>query len=170
MFKQSRWDPIVVGLLIGCVSLFSFAVFHHTVGTTTTFVRVAAMFWHIFNPEHLQENAYYRTYLEGSSWINWQFAFVVGIFLGSYFASNKEQEPSYVPELWEKRFGPSKAKRIIAAFIGGVILVFGARLAGGCTSGHVIGEGMQLSVAGWLFMMAFFATALPTAHLLYSRK
>jgi hypothetical protein len=33
--------------------------------------------------------------------------------------------------MWEKRFGPSKLKRGIVAFIGGVIAMFGARLADG---------------------------------------
>jgi len=33
--------------------------------------------------------------------------------------------------MWEKRFGPSILKRASAAFVGGAIAIFGARLADG---------------------------------------
>jgi hypothetical protein len=33
--------------------------------------------------------------------------------------------------MWESRFGSSKAKRWIAAFLGGIVLMFGARMADG---------------------------------------
>ncbi len=172
MFQRSRWNPYLVGILIGCLSLVVLALFHHTVGTTTTFVRLAAVFWQIINPQHLAESAYYSSYLKENAWINWQAAFVGGIFLGAFIASRsaKDKVNTFVPELWEQSFGPSKIKRSLGAFAGGFILLFGARLAGGCTSGHVIGGGMQLSLAGWLFMMAFFASGLPTAHLLYRKS
>jgi hypothetical protein len=33
--------------------------------------------------------------------------------------------------MWEDRFGPGKMKRAVVAFIGGMIAMFGARLADG---------------------------------------
>jgi hypothetical protein len=33
--------------------------------------------------------------------------------------------------MWQRRFGPSRVKRDIAAFFGGMVVMFGARLAGG---------------------------------------
>lgn len=171
-FQKDRWSPFVVGLLIAALSVFSFTFFYHTLGTTTTFVRLAAICWAFINPEHLHASTYYKMYLDGNSWVNWQFASVIGIFIGAYLAARtptKEKIP-YVPELWKQKFGPSKIRRSLGAFVGGVLLLFGARLAGGCTSGHVISGGMQLALSGWLFMVAFFATGLPTAFLLYSRS
>ena len=170
MLRKETWPSVIVGIMIGFLTLFSFAFFHHTLGTTTTFVRLAAIVWNIIDPEHLQENAYYKTYLDQNTWINWQFASVIGIFLGSYLASiqARKRKVEFVPDLWRHRFGASKIYRSSGAFIGGMILLFGARLAGGCTSGHAISGGMQLEVSGWLFMIALFATAVPTAFLLYS--
>ena len=65
--------------------------------------------------------------------IDWQFLFVIGIFFGSLIASttSKSFRIQAVPSMWESRFGPSKLKRGIVAFVGGVFAMFGARLADG---------------------------------------
>ena len=44
--------------------------------------------------------------------------------------------------------------------------MFGARLAGGCTSGHIISGITQLAVSGVLFGAAVFAFGILTAKLL----
>jgi hypothetical protein len=33
--------------------------------------------------------------------------------------------------MWQERFGPNPLKRALVAFIGGVVALFGVRLAGG---------------------------------------
>jgi uncharacterized membrane protein YedE/YeeE len=53
------------------------------------------------------------------------------------------------------------------AFVGGIILAYGARLAGGCTSGHGISGALQLSVSSWVALTSFFIGAVATAHLLF---
>ena len=54
------------------------------------------------------------------------------------------------------------------AFIGGTVMAFGARLAGGCTSGHGISGALQLSVGSWIALMCFFAGGVVTAKLMFS--
>lgn len=49
------------------------------------------------------------------------------------------------------------------SFIGGFILIYGARMADGCTSGHMMSGMMQGSISGYVFAAAVFATAIPTA-------
>jgi hypothetical protein len=44
---------------------------------------------------------------------------------------------------------------------------FGARWAGGCTSGHGISGTLQLAVSGWLAVVAFFASGGLTAYIKY---
>ena len=62
-----------------------------------------------------------------------------------------------VPEPWRGRFGGSVTKRFAAAFFGGALMMFGARLAQGCTSGHGISGALQLAVSSWVFVVVFFA-------------
>ena len=49
---------------------------------------------------------------------------------------------------------------------GGFLIAFGARLAGGCTSGHIISGITQLAVSGLLFGAAVFGSGMLTARIL----
>ena len=51
----------------------------------------------------------------------------------------------------------------VLPFIGGILLLFGARMAGGCTSGHMMSGMMQSSVSGYVFAASVFIVAIPTA-------
>ncbi len=46
-------------------------------------------------------------------------------------------------------------------------MAFGARLAGGCTSGHGISGALQLSLGSWIALVGFFVGGVPTAMLLF---
>jgi uncharacterized membrane protein YedE/YeeE len=51
-----------------------------------------------------------------------------------------------------------------------MVLLFGARLAGGCPSGHGLSGISQLAVSGFLSLAFFFAFGLITARILYGRQ
>ncbi|GAB6193239.1 hypothetical protein JCM39068_29880 [Desulfocastanea catecholica] len=57
---------------------------------------------------------------------------VIAALAGGEFANE------LLPSIWEARFGDSVALRAAVAFPGGMLMVFGARLAGGCISSHGI--------------------------------
>ena len=76
-----------------------------------------------------------------------------------------------MPTLWAQRFGPRPAFRYAACFLGGFLILFGARLAGGCTLGLFISGASQLAVSGLYFGAVIFPAAMITARLVYgSRK
>ena len=60
--------------------------------------------------------------------------------------------------------------RLAVAFFSGGLMMFGARLAQGCTSGHGISGTLQLAVSSWLFISVAFAVATMTVFLLYGRE
>ncbi|MFK4784822.1 YeeE/YedE thiosulfate transporter family protein [Fusobacterium sp. MFO224] len=104
--------------------------------------------------------------------INYSYIFVFAMVLGG-FAANKlgnnklEKEEKSIPKVWEERFGDSHAKRYFISFLGGVLVLFGARLAGGCTSGHMMSGMMQTSLSAYLFTLGTFIIAIPTAIILF---
>lgn len=51
----------------------------------------------------------------------------------------------------------------IKLFIGGIFLLFGARMANGCTSGHMMSGIMQLSVSSIIFTIVLFPIAMIAA-------
>ncbi len=92
-------------------------------------------------------------------------AVVLGALLSATLSGSLRAEA--VPAVWRERFGPSVAKRFAAAFVGGVLAMFGARLADGCTSGNGISGSLQLAVGGWTFFLTLFASGLLTAAVLF---
>jgi len=52
------------------------------------------------------------------------------------------------------------------AFLGGILMGYGARFARGCTSGQGLSGGAVLSVGSWVFLLAVFVGAYSVAHLL----
>lgn len=102
--------------------------------------------------------------------ISYGLVFVAAMVVGGFIASRlqKERAPP-IPRCHQARFGATATKRYVLAFLGGVIVLFGARLAGGCTSGHMMSGMMQTAVSGYLFTAAAMATAIPLSILIYRR-
>ena len=100
---------------------------------------------------------------------NWELIFLVGAFLSGLLISliKKDFKLRLIHENWSRRKGNSKVNRVIWAFVGGFILVFGARMAGGCTSGHILSGGMQIAFSSLAFAGFVFIGLLATGKLFY---
>ena len=99
----------------------------------------------------------------------WELLFLTGAFVSGIVISlfRKEFKITLIHSNWEKYKGKSATKRIIWSFIGGFILIIGARMAGGCTSGHILSGGMQLSLSSLIFAAFVFAGLLITGKYFY---
>lgn len=171
---SARWNPYLAGALVGILAVLSVVLTTLIIdkpkylGASTTFVRASGLMEQVISSDHVAENAYFqKTKIK----IDWQMMFVVGIFGGALLASQlgRSAKLESVPPIWSKRFGPSPVVRAVGAFIGGVILLFGARLAGGCPSGHGLSGNMQLAVSGLLALVFFMAGGILTARLIYGK-
>lgn len=100
--------------------------------------------------------------------INYEFVFVLAIPLGSFIGylllKNKNKNEKNVCQ--NCRDNRNSFKEYILSFIGGFILLFGARMADGCTSGHMMSGMMQGSVSGYVFAAFVFASSIPIAILI----
>jgi uncharacterized protein len=128
--KKVQWSPYVAGALIGMVTWFSVLSAGKYPGVSTTFVRTAGMIESIFVPDRVAAMPYF---MKEKPIIDWQWVEVLGILIGAFISAklSGDIKRKFVPPLWEKRFGPSRLKRWTIAFLGGVILMFGARMADG---------------------------------------
>ncbi|MBW2475860.1 MAG: YeeE/YedE family protein [Deltaproteobacteria bacterium] len=170
--SSPKWNPYLAGALVGILAVLSVVVTTLVIdkpkylGASTTFVRATGLVEQVVSPEHVSENAYFqKTKIK----IDWQMMFVVGIFGGAFLASRlgRSAKLETVPPIWEQRFGANPVKRAVGAFFGGTILLFGARLAGGCPSGHGLSGNMQLAMSGLLALVFFMAGGIFAAHLIY---
>jgi uncharacterized membrane protein YedE/YeeE len=166
---RALWNPFVVGALIGVLSWVVFVVVDKPIGMSTAISEIAgAAATPIVGSEAVHSNPYWAKFTP--SW-NYGLLFLVGTFLGALASSlvSRRFKIETVPQVWAERFGASRAKRLGAAFAGGVLVMFGARLAGGCTSGHGISQTLQLAVVGWVFFVSMFASGLLTAWLMFRK-
>ena len=134
MFKRT-WNPYLAGVLAGILMILSVWISGKFFGTSTTFVRVAAVIEEsvgIDTSTNLHFTEKKGKYGAGAL-PDWQLMFVFGILLGAFVSarSSGDFKLQTVPDMWRKRFGSGPAKRGVVAFFGGVIALFGARLAGG---------------------------------------
>ncbi len=169
-FRKEKWSPYLVGGLIGCL-LTALVAFNHTIGASTAIARVAALIENGLNSAHVKKTPYFSKLLGDGVVFNWSVVFIIGVFLGAFISSKLVLNKSIRGEtLWVHAFGKSKIVRHVGAFIGGFLLLFGARVANGCTSGHAISGGAQLSITSFVFMLTLFAVGIPVSHLLYKRR
>jgi uncharacterized membrane protein YedE/YeeE len=177
LLRSGRWSPYVVGGAIGVLSWITFAAMHKSLGASTSFVQVAGALEGLVAPEHVTGNEYYEKTLLGTAEkpafiVDWQLALVVMLGIGAFAAARSATSRfvEHVPRLWEWRFGSSRPLRYAAAFAGGAVMLYGARMAGGCTSGHAVSGGLQLAVSSWTFLAAMFASGVFAAFALYGAK
>lgn len=166
------WRPYIAGALVGVLAILSVVVSTQTLGkakylgASTTFVRSAGLVEQTVAPEHVARNDYYQS---KKVKVDWQFMVLVGILIGSFAASRIDGsfKSEGVPPLWRERFGSKVSTRAIGAFLGGIVAMIGARMAGGCPSGHGLSGLMQMSVSGFIAMAGFFGAGIVVARLIY---
>lgn len=130
ILKKAQWSPYVAGTLIGVVSWFSVLTAGKYLGVSTTFVRSIGMIESILAPDRVATLPYF---VKEKPIVDWQWMEVLGILIGAFIAAklSGDFKKRFVPPMWERRFGPSRLKRWGVAFFGGIILMFGARMADG---------------------------------------
>ena len=130
VFKLNSWSPYVAGGMVGILICLSVLITGKYFGASTTFVRSAGLIEKVFTSERVEKMDYF---VQKKVKIDWQWMFVVGVFLGSLLSSkiSGDYRKAAIPPMWETRFGSNRNKRWVIAFIGGIIAMFGARMAGG---------------------------------------
>lgn len=158
--ESARW--LKLGILFGLLATASIALFG-PIGVSTTYPRLTGELLGRVAPSWAAGSPYLdrigglvrpETLLA--------LGLVVGGFLAARFGKGKavcEARPVHASD-------KSGRSRLVHAFVGGFLLLFGARLAGGCTSGHVISGIVQLSLSGLVFGAGVFASGIFTAKLL----
>ena len=165
--KASRCTPYLAGAGIGVLSWLAFALADQPIGISTAVSQASgAAAEVVVGREAVVSNPYWAKTLP-----RWDYGtlFLVGTFLGALASAliGRRFRVETVPEVWERRFGPSVSKRMLAAFLGGVLTLYGARMAGGCTSGHGISGSLQLALSSWTFLVTMFAAGIATAFVMF---
>ena len=162
---DKAWSPYLAGAIIGLLQIPTFLLMETALGASSSFVTVGAYIAALFDPG-VTAIKYFSSHMSGTkNW--WQVAVVVGIALGAFLSMTLSgARRRAVSPVWQRALGlGTLGARAPVAFLGGFLMLFGARIAGGCTSGHGISGMAQLSVGSTLAVAAMFAGGILTATL-----
>ncbi len=166
---DKAWSPYLAGVIIGLLQIPTFLLMNTALGASSSFVTVGAHLAAFVDPGVAQIK-YFASHMSGAkNW--WQVAIVVGIAIGAFLSMKLSgaRRPA-VSAVWQRATGGgSLATRAPIAFFAGFIMLFGARIAGGCTSGHGISGMAQLSVGSTVAVAAMFAGGMLVANLFFKR-
>ncbi len=102
----------------------------------------------------------------------WRAAMVFGLVPGVVVSAVLSGSFKHVPvtPLWEAAFASGVNSRAVTVFLGGFMIMFGALIGGGCTTGAFMSGFPTLSVGSFVMGMTFFGTGMATAFVLYWGK
>lgn len=156
--RPPRWA--VLGVLFGILSASSILLYG-PIGVSGTYPRFIGSILRRVAPEYAAANPYL---VKMGSLVTPETMLVVGLLIGGFLAARLGGTRAPRLEMVHARETTS-GQRYLDAFAGGFLILFGARLAGGCTSGHIISGMTQLAVSSTIFAAAVFAGGMGTAHL-----
>ncbi len=161
---QPYWNPYIAGIGLGLVLLAAFVIMGRGLGASGAFSSVIAATANEVVPEQVLANGYLSEYIgDGthSPLKDWLVFEVIGVLVGGFISGSLAGR---VKKSVDKGPRISIKGRLGFAFLGGILMGFGAKLARGCTSGQALTGGALLNVGSWAFMMMVFAGAYAMAY------
>ena len=170
MLCHKAWSPYAAGIVIGLLQIPAFLIIETALGASSSYVTVGALITSWVDPSILNIG-YAANHVATTAKNWWQVALVGGIAIGAFISMTMSgARRQVVSPIWQRALGPaSPTKRYAVAFIGGFVMLLGARIADGCTSGHGLSGMAQLAVGSTVAIAAMFAGGIATAFLLLRR-
>lgn len=164
--RMPQWAKL--GIAFGFVSIGAILLFG-PIGVSSTYPRFIGEIWRLFDPASAAANPYL---VKVGALLKPETMLVVGLLIGGFIGAHMGRgRPAEHAAKYELVHGgeTTARRRYLDAFLGGMFLLFGARLAGGCTSGHIISGITQLAVSSVVFAVGVFVTGVITAKALKGR-
>ena len=166
LFERPRrpyWHPYLGAALLGVVLFLAFFLTGNGLGASGGLNRLVVFVQDLIAPEHVDRVPYLLKMAGGDKnpLDDWIIPAVFGTILGGFVSGWRNGRLQV-----ETNKGPrlSNRARWLAAFAGGAIMGYGARMARGCTSGQALSGGAVLSAGSWAFMFSVFAGAYALAY------
>jgi len=174
------------GLFLGLV-FFAAVLLVKPIGVSTQFVIFDAILGDIATPDlitqtedgYTSSNAYLaksggKYAKNAANPLNYSFVFVLAMMVGAFGSARLRggvgADERKLPAIWYANYGDTPIKRYAVTFLSGFIVLYGARLAGGCTSGHMMSGMMQTAISGYIFAAGAFAAAIPVSIMMYKKE
>jgi uncharacterized membrane protein YedE/YeeE len=161
--KDNYWSPYLTGTMLGLTLLASFYGAGRGLGASGAFSLASGVGVNAVAPGYARGLSYFSRYLDlPQPLLDWGLFLIAGVFLGALAGALASRNFKF---MLDKAASMTVRTRLFTAFFGGVLIGFASRLARGCTSGVALTGGSQLALAGWVFVIAMFASGFLFAAL-----
>lgn len=158
---QSGPSPYLIGTAIGLLNICAFAAFRKGIGVSGAYDNTAALAARRVAPDAAHVNDFVVARKEPPRF-NWEWWLVVGTVLGG-MASARTAGGSDAVWIGES-LSTERKRSPLASAAGGALLMYGARMADGCTSGHALSGTAQGAGSSWLFTPLMFTVGSALAR------
>jgi hypothetical protein len=172
--NKEVWSPYLAGVLLGVVGILAVWLSDSLLGASGAFENVAGWIGKAVAPD-LFDNMYFNFIMPPG--LSWSLVLFIGTIVGGFIGAATSRTLLWGKKVaanpdtqWKSIFGPQTWKRWLLAFLGAIILEYGAGIAGGCTSGLAISGGMLLAPAAFIFIAGMFASGILTALIIYRKR
>jgi len=161
--EKAYAHPYLAGAILGVVLFLAFLLTGNGLGSSGATSRIDALLVDLVAPAHVDNNPYLLKMAGGDK--NPLDDWIVPVFFGALLGGFASGARNGRLKLTTTK-GPniSNRTRWVMAFLGGVIFLYGARLARGCTSGQALSGGATLAAGSWVIMLAIFGGAYALAY------
>jgi uncharacterized membrane protein YedE/YeeE len=99
----------------------------------------------------------------------WRLPLLAGLVLGGFLSAvlGGGWEPTWALGVFDRAVGLGPAGKVAWMFVGGLLIGFGTRLAGGCTSGHGIFGLANFELPSLLSTICFMGGGIVTTQIVY---
>jgi H+/Cl- antiporter ClcA len=155
--------PYFGGMVLGIILFLALLLTGNGLGSSGATSRIDAAIVDAVAPSHVDKTPYLLKMAGGDT--NPLDDWIVPVFFGALLGGFTSGLINRRIKL-ETTKGPniSDRKRWLFAFLGGMIFLYGARMARGCTSGQALTGGATLSAGSWVVMFSIFAGAYGMAY------
>ncbi|HHY72079.1 MAG TPA: YeeE/YedE family protein [Bacillus bacterium] len=145
---EKRWHPFFTAILVGLIATLAWPL--------------SAATGRVFGLGITTPSANILQYLVSGDVkiLNWGVFLVLGIFLGSFIAAKASRE---------FRFRMPDTKTGVTSFIGGILMGFGASLAGGCSIGNGLVMTAMMTWQGWVGLMFMILGTWSASYFMFVR-
>lgn len=145
---EKRWHPFATASLVGVIALIAWPL--------------SAATGRVFGLGVTTPSANILQYLTtgDQSFLNWGVFLVLGIFAGSFIAAKASKE---------FRFRMPDVKTSINSLSGGILMGFGASLAGGCSIGNGLVMTAMMTWQGWIGLVFMILGTWTASYFVYVR-
>ena len=166
--KKSPLPWWAAGIMLGLVQVLAIGLVK-PLGVSTQFVVADAKIINQVSSDYAQNHPLiskekYQKF--GYGW--WlDIGLIVGAFIAAVLIRRWKIQNTTV--WWQVNQGSSVFKRLITGFLGGFLILLGARFAHGCTSGQFASGWAQLSLSVVPFTVTMFGFGILTAFVVYPK-